>query len=250
MQRCYETIRKLRLPGWVEYLIIYLHNLPVRMHRPLHVGFFHVCEIGRGIGVERNVSSSQNSGFAKVDAVVCRVLHVITFISGACLIGIMLVAFFNVIGEKLRGIGLPVTGIPASTEIIQYLHIPVVFLAAAFVTLDRGHTRVDLLSAKLPQAVQFVIGIIADVVGIVICIVIAKLGFDQMSEFMAVHRMSSVSGVGFPLWPFALIMSIGFILLALSFVWAIVRDLVGYHPVHADPNAPAAEEPAEEGGEG
>ena len=181
---------------------------------------------------------------------VCRVLHVITYISGACLIGIMLVAFFNVIGEKLRGLGLPITGIPASTEIIQYLHIPVVFLAAAFVTLDRGHTKVDLLSSKLPQAVQNVIGIIADLIGIAVCLVVAKLGFDQMAEIIAIHKMSSVSGVGFPLWPFALIMSIGFIMLAFSFGWAIARDIVGYHPAIPDPNAPAedAAEP-EEGGD-
>lgn len=97
------------------------------------------------------MSQPQKNAFEKIDGVVFRALKCIAYVSAACLVGIMLVAFFNVVGEKLRKVGLPVTGIPASTEIIQYLHIPVVFLAAAFVTMDRGHTRIDLVSAQLPS---------------------------------------------------------------------------------------------------
>ncbi len=39
--------------------------------------------------------------------------------------------------------------------------------------------------------------------------------------------MRSVTGIGFPLCPFAFILSFGFILLAISFVLAIVRQ---FHP--------------------
>ena len=65
------------------------------------------------------MSEPKKTAFAKVDGVVTRVLKYIAYISAACLLGIMLVAFINVIGEKLRKLGLPVTGIPASTEIVQ-----------------------------------------------------------------------------------------------------------------------------------
>lgn len=190
------------------------------------------------------MSSKQKSTFDKIDGGIVKTLKYISYVSAACLLGIMLVAFFNVLGEKLRKLGLPVTGIPASTEIIQYLHIPVVFLAAAYVTLDRGHTKVDLLSAKLPKGIQKVIGIFGYLVGIAISVLIAQRGFVQMSKFISRHKMSSVSGVGFALWPFALIMSVGFILLALSFVWAIIRDLCGYVPP-APPAPPTLEDAPE-----
>ena len=181
------------------------------------------------------MSEPTKTVFDKIDSVFVRVLKYIAYVSAVCLLGIMLVAFFNVLGEKLRKLGLPVTGIPASTEIVQYLHIPVVFLAAAFVTLDRGHTRIDLLCVKLPKVVQKVFAVIGDLCGIAICALISYRGFIQMGKFISRHRMSSVSGVGFPLWPFALIMSVGFILLALSSVWAIVREVTGYEPpAHAD----------------
>lgn len=164
----------------------------------------------------------------RIDRVACRILKYIAYVSAVCLVGIMLVAFFNVLGEKLRSAGLPITGIPASQEIIQYLHIPVVYLAAAYVTLDRGHTRIDLLSAKFPVWLQKVFTILGDVLGIGVCGIIAWRGFIQMGKFIARHKMSSVSGVGFPLWPFALIMSIGYILLALSLIFHIMRQVTGY----------------------
>ena len=196
----------------------------------------------------RNVSQPQKSTFDKVDGVICKVLKCFAYVSAACLVGIMLVAFFNVLGEKLRQAGLPVTGIPASTEIVQYLHIPVVFLAAAFVTLDRGHTNIDLLSAKFPKVLKKICNIFGYLVGIAISALVSWRGFIQMGKFITRHKMSSVSGVGFPLWPFALILAVGFVLVGVSFVWAIIREIAGYQP--PAPGGPEAETPAtEEGGE-
>lgn len=180
----------------------------------------------------RELSDSPNSLFHKADHAFITVVKSISYLSAVCLVGIMLVAFFNVIGEKLRQVGLPVTGIPASTEIIQYLHIPVAFLASAYVTMDRGHTKVDLLSNKLPQAVQTVCFVLGDLIGSAICAIISWRAFVQMGKFIARHRMSSVSGIGFPLWPFALITGISFALLAVSLLWDIVRKLyLAKHPV-------------------
>ena len=123
-----------------------------------------------------------------------------------------------------------------------------VFLAAAFVTLDRGHTNIDLLSSKFPELVQKICKIFGNLVGIAVCGLISWRGFVQMGKFIARHKMSSVSGIGFPLWPFALILGVGFILLAVSFLWAIVREIADYHPaVPGDPEAEAPEN--NEGGE-
>ena len=49
-------------------------------------------------------------------------------------------------------------------------------------------------------------------------------GIVQMNKFMSTHAKSSTTGVGFSKWPFALIFSIGFFLLAFSFLWSIVRQ--------------------------
>lgn len=185
--------------------------------------------------------------YEKADRWVVRIIRFISYISAICLVAIMLVAFFNVLGEKIRQIPKAlieagweaagnflaplgnVTGIPASQEIIQYLHIPVVFLAAAFVTLDRGHTRIDLISSKFPPMVQEICTTIGHICGAAICGFISYRGFIRMQTFLERNKMSSVNGVGFPLWPFALVMAVGFALLTISFVWAIVRQYAAPH---------------------
>ena len=106
--------------------------------------------------------------------------------------------------------------------------------------MDRGHTRVDLLSNKLPHAVQTVCFVLGNLVGSAICAVISWRAGVQMGKFIARHRMSSVSGVGFPLWPFALITALSFAMLAVSLLWDIIRKLyLAKHPAPDSKNGGA-----------
>lgn len=180
------------------------------------------------------MSKQPCSLYDKMDRVIVKIFKYISYISGVCLIGIMLVAFFNVLGEKIFH-----KGIPASTEIIQYLHIPVVFLACAFVTVDTGHTKIDLLSSHFPRWLQQLFITIGNLCGTFICGFVGARGIVQMQKFMATHAKSSTTGVGFSKWPFALIFSIGFFLLAFSFLWSIVRQ---YAKKPADPETTTEKE--------
>ena len=174
--------------------------------------------------------------YEKLDSVIVRILKYVSYVSGACLILIMFVAFFNVLGEKIFH-----KGIPASTEIIQYLHIPVVFLACGYVTLDTGHTKIDLLSSKFPKTVQTVCTVIGNLLGCFICAFVGARGIVQMNKFISTHAKSSTTGVGFAKWPFALIFSIGFFLLAFSFIWATVRIFAKKDTENTDDQKEAAE---------
>jgi uncharacterized membrane protein YagU involved in acid resistance len=44
-----------------------------------------------------------------------------------------------------------------------------------------------------------------------------------MGKHINTHAKSSVSGFGFVLWPFSLVFSIGFAMIAITFLWSIVR---------------------------
>ena len=98
------------------------------------------------------LSDEEFNRFMRVDLVVKKVLRFFCWLSAVALIIIMLIAFINVIGEKLARAGVTwAKGIPNSNYLIQYFHIPLVFLAAGYVTIDQGHTRIDLLIQKLPM---------------------------------------------------------------------------------------------------
>ena len=177
-------------------------------------------------------------GWGKADSIIVKVIRYISYVSAVCLVGIMLVAFFNVLGEKILH-----KGIPSSTEIIKYLHVPVVFLSAAYVTLDRGQTSIDLLSQKFPAKVQKIISIISFILGAAISAFVGYRGIVQMLKHISTHARSSQASFGFALWPFSFMFSLGFFMLAFSFLWSIVRIVVP--KVDLEP-APSEEE---EGGE-
>lgn len=175
------------------------------------------------------MSSQPRTLFEKADSVIVKIFKYVSYISGVCLIAIMLVAFFNVLGEKIFH-----KGIPASTEIIKYLHIPVVFLACAYVTVDTGHTKIDLLSSHFPKWLQQLLGTIGNLIGAFICGFVGYRGLVKMNTFISTHAKSSTTGAGFIIWPFALIFAIGFFLLAFSFLWSIARQYCKKEPAEKE----------------
>lgn len=157
-------------------------------------------------------------GLGTADDWIVRITKYISYVSAVCLVGIMVVAFFNVLGEKILH-----TGVPGSTEIIEYLHVPVVFLSAAYVTLDRGQTAIDLLCQHFPGWLQSVCATFSYLLGAAISGFVGYRGFVQMGKHISTHAMSSVTGFGFPLWPFSLLFAFGFMMIAFTFLWSIVR---------------------------
>lgn len=208
---------------------------------------------------EGHIGDDDFSGFLKVDRVIKKVMRTFCWLSAAALTVIMLVAFFNVIGEKLGRVGVSwATGIPNSTAIIQYFHIPLVFLAAGFVTLDQGHTRIDLLIQKAPK-VEKVFMAIGHILGAAVSFFISYRGtFVILAENLRIHAHISTNASSWQVWPFTVCHCLGFFLLGLSFIWAFVRMVRfwkydGVNPaVYLYPNEhhgpPGADEPIEEEG--
>lgn len=164
------------------------------------------------------------SGFLRVDRVIRKILRFFCWLSAVALIIIMLIAVVNVVGEKLAQAGVKWShGIPNNNGLIQYFHIPLVFLAAGYVTLDQGHTRIDLLIQKLP-GVEKIFMFIGHILGAGLSFFISYRGvvgvllldFEQ-------HKHITTVATSPMAWPFTVCHCVGFFLLGLSFVWALVR---------------------------
>lgn len=170
------------------------------------------------------LSDTQFDSFMKADRVVKNVLRFFCWLSAIALIVIMLIAFINVIGEKLSGIGVTwAKGIPNSNFMIQYFHIPLVFLAAGYVTLDQGHTRIDLLIQKFPK-VEKTAMVVGHVLGALLSFFISYRGVSVtlVKDFEKNIRIASTS-TAMRAWPFTVCHCVGFFLLGASFIWALVR---------------------------
>ncbi len=171
------------------------------------------------------LNAQRTAGLKRVDGILVSVIKTVSYLSAASLIVIMLVAFLNVIGEKLGKLIPFVHGIPMSMALIQYFHIPVVFLSAGFVTLDRGHTRIDMLSSRFPKGVQQAILTVGNVLGAAVSLFISYRAFFVLTvRFFTSHSLITSSADAWPKWPFAFIHGLGFLLLGISFLWAVVRQ--------------------------
>jgi TRAP-type C4-dicarboxylate transport system permease small subunit len=174
--------------------------------------------------------------FLRSDRIIVRIYKAIAYIGVAALFAIMLIAFVDVIGEKLGKAGLPVSGIASYNNWIAYLHVVVVFCTCGLVTLDRGHTCVDILTNHLPKAIKKVTAYLSMVLGALVGGYMCYRGFfGLLPDAWAHHTTITSSSYSFPQWPFILVYSIGCGLLCFSFLWAIVRLAVGFElkPVDA-----------------
>jgi TRAP-type C4-dicarboxylate transport system permease small subunit len=171
-----------------------------------------------------HIGDDDFSKFLKVDRVVRKILRFFCWLSAIALIIIMGIAFINVIGEKLRSAGVSwARGIANSNYLIQYFHIPLVFLAAGYVTLDQGHTRIDLLIQKFPKVEKFFMAV-GHILGAFLGFFISYRGVTvTLAKDFAKNMRIAATATSPKAWPFTVCHCVGFFLLGCSFVWALVR---------------------------
>lgn len=100
------------------------------------------------------------------------------------------------------------------------------FFAMAYIQIDRGHTTVDLLCSKFPQKVQKVIKVVGDVLGTVVCLFSGYCAMRLTADKFSTMTKSSSASNAFVIWPFVLIIAIGFVVVGAAFAWCIVRDIL------------------------
>jgi len=181
------------------------------------------------------------SAFDRVDAVVYKVLKWISYGAIVFLALMMLLAFFNVVLEKLHKIGVPVSGIADTQNWIKYMNICVVYLGTAFVTLERGHSGLDLLTRRYPVIVQRILSGLAYFCGFVVISLITYIGYVKVLSVQITNnvKINETIATSFPQWPFGLIYVVGMGLLAFSCFWAFLRVCHGKKPAQdaVDPEA-------------
>ena len=171
----------------------------------------------------------QHTTFDKVDAVVYKVIRFVSYFAAIFLLAIMVLAVANVILEKAHKMGVPVSGIGDTKQWIQHMNICVVYFATAFVTLERGHSNMDLLTRRYPAVVQKVLNFVAYIAGTAVFGYIGYLGVVKVLAGQIANnaRLNETLATSFPQWPFGVAYAFGFLLLAFSCLWGVVRLIFG-----------------------
>jgi TRAP-type C4-dicarboxylate transport system permease small subunit len=197
-------------------------------------------------------SKEQRSGFDKVDQVIYKLLRYISYGATFFLFVTMMIAVINVVLEKLHKLGVPVSGIGDTVNWIKYMNVCVVYLCTAYITLERGHSGIDLLTRHYPKIVQRILSGIAYLAGAVVIGYISYLGYVKVFAGQLANnaRINDTLATSFPQWPFGLVYFVGMGLLSFSCLWAFVRICFGRKPAQeaVDPEEVNAELRAEDEG--
>lgn len=169
-----------------------------------------------------------SSLYEKINVIVSSGVKYVSFLGAAALFVVALIATVDAIATKV--FGSPIRNV---TEFVTYMNIPVVFFCIGFVQLDHGHTHIDLIYKHFPPAAHKIIHLIGYVIGVAVCGFAGWRGIVlTMQKF---RSMSYASGpTSFLIWPFVVCIGVGYLVLAVSFLWSIVRELKGDSPYVID----------------
>ena len=108
-------------------------------------------------------------------------------------------------------------------EVAEYSIYVGAFAAAPWVLRLGLHVRIDILSKTLPRAGARALDLVADSVGLAICLFIAY--FSAGAAYNSFEHGSSIyKSLVIPEWPLLAVIPISFVLLAIEFVLRIVAN--------------------------
>lgn len=168
------------------------------------------------------------SVYGKIDRIVSQSVKYVSYLGAVSLMIVALIATADAIATKV--FGSPIRNV---TEFVTYMNIPVVFFCIGFVQLDHGHTHIDLIYKHFPKAVHTVIHMIGYVIGVAVCGFAGWRGIALTIQKF--ESMTYASGpTSFLIWPFVVCIGVGYLVLAISFLWCIVREWNGDSPYVID----------------
>ena len=150
-----------------------------------------------------------------------KVLSYWRYLGYLAIVAIALTTTTDVIGRYLFNQPLP-----GGMELIEQYMVCVVFLMLPLVTWDERHIKVDFIanfiSGKVPRS-MLLVGLVFDFIILVVLVVFAWQGFVTSALYMHIGEETEVIGV--KLYPFQLVMSVGFSLASIAFLILFIQHL-------------------------
>jgi tripartite ATP-independent transporter DctM subunit len=143
---------------------------------------------------------------------------VVHYIGGVILAAMMLITAFDVIGRFV--FNHPIKGAMELSEIMLVL---IVFFGVAYTALQKEHVRVELLLMFLKPKIRLLFNVFSDLISIALILGIAYEGLVQ--TVIQHQRFLTTTLLKIPLWPFALMLSIGAMLLCLVLIKDLIIDI-------------------------
>ena len=149
-------------------------------------------------------------------------------VTGWCSFAIVLVMAYNVLLRYFFR-----TGSVAMQELEWHLMAPICLLGLSYAILKDGHVQVDILFGRLPARVQRVIQFVSTVLVVIVIGILLKLSIPYVTQSYNIGEQSPDPGGLTHRWVLKSMLPIGFTLLLIQSVAAMLRAFI---PI-VDPSA-------------
>jgi TRAP-type mannitol/chloroaromatic compound transport system permease small subunit len=152
-------------------------------------------------------------------------------VTGWCSFAIVLVMAYNVLLRYFFR-----TGSVAMQELEWHLMAPICMLGLSYAILKDGHVQVDILYGRFPERAQRIIQFVSTLLVVVVIAILFKLSIPYVLQSYGIGEKSPDPGGLTHRWILKSMLPIGFGLLLVQSVAAMLRALI---PI-LDPNARVA----------
>jgi TRAP-type mannitol/chloroaromatic compound transport system permease small subunit len=142
-------------------------------------------------------------------------------VTGWCSFAIVVVMAYNVLLRYLFH-----TGSVAMQELEWHLMAPICMLGLSYAILKDGHVQVDILFGRFPKRVQRVIQFLSTVLVVIVIGILLKLSIPYVLQSYSIGEQSPDPGGLTHRWIVKSMLPIGFALLLIQSVAAMVRALI------------------------
>jgi TRAP-type C4-dicarboxylate transport system permease small subunit len=134
---------------------------------------------------------------------------------------ILVLSVTDIIGSKFFN-----RGVPGANAFVEELNLVVVFMAIAYVQIERKHVTITMLHRCMSERIKHWITLFGDVLGILTCGFFSWRTFILMQNMIAISDIKNAAAIEFPLWPFALVNFYGFIILTIAFILCLIKGII------------------------
>jgi TRAP-type C4-dicarboxylate transport system permease small subunit len=120
-------------------------------------------------------------------------------------------------------------GLPWANEVSEYALYLVTMLSAPWLLRHGRHVRVDLVSTAVPHSVARWMEIVADLLGLAVCLIFASYGAIMTWQSFQLGSIT-IKNLVFPEWWLLTPLPFAFLLLATEFVFRLHRTATGDGP--------------------
>ncbi len=158
---------------------------------------------------------------ARLHAKLGQFFAALALVSAALVFAMVVLITVNV---ALRGSGL--SGIVWTDEVSEYALYALTLLAAPWLLHRSAHIRVDVLLISLPARMGWMLEIIADMMGLAVCLIFVRYGAAAALESARLGSLT-IKSLVFPEWWLIAPLPAVFLLLAVEFVFRLQRAVSG-----------------------